>query len=150
MIPEDPGVAVLVRADRAADPEAVEHAREDLHRVLGARVLGVRLDALERRLGPDALDLELRDEHDRRAVRALREDDGPFGREKPEPRQIADVVLVEDDVAREAAAADELEEALAARLELGGGDPGKRLRGGGRHLAAIFARGRVAASPTWR
>ena len=135
VIAEDPGVAVLVGADRTADPDVVEHAREDRHRVLGARILGVRLDGLERRLRPDALDLELRDEDDRRAARALREHDGPFRREEPEPRQVADVVLVEDDVTRQAAAADELEEALAARLELRGGDPGERLGGGGRHLA---------------
>lgn len=103
--------------------------------MLRARVLGIRLDDFERRLGPGALDLEPRDEDDRRAVRALRKDDGPFRREEPEARQVADVVLVEDDVARQAAAADELEEALSPGLVLAGGDPGELLGRGGRHLA---------------
>ena len=43
---------------------------EDQHRVLEAGVLGVGLDALEGRLGADALDLEVGDEDHQRRPRA--------------------------------------------------------------------------------
>jgi hypothetical protein len=54
-----PGVAVVVRSDVVLDAEVREHVREDQHRVLGSRVLGVRLDALEGGLRAGALDFEL-------------------------------------------------------------------------------------------
>ena len=137
LVAEDPGVAVLVGADPAADPEALEHPGEEAHRMLRAGVLGVRLDD-ERRLGPDPLDLELRDEHGHLAGRALREDDGPLGGEEPEVREVPDVVLVEEDVPGEPLGPNELEEPLAASLELCGRDPREgrsRLRC---HLAAVL------------
>ena len=68
LVPEDPRVAVLVDADPTGDAEVAEDAAQDPHRVLGARVLGIGLDVLERRLGAHALDLELRDEHGRLPV----------------------------------------------------------------------------------
>ena len=54
-----------------AIPSVGEHTREDQHRVLDARVLGVRLDPVEGGLRPHALDLELRHEHDQLAIPAL-------------------------------------------------------------------------------
>jgi len=65
--------------------------------VLGARVLGIRLDAVEAGLGADTGDLELGDERSRFATEALDVRDGTLGREKREPRQVLDVALVEDD-----------------------------------------------------
>ena len=59
LIAEDAGVAVVVGPERAADSHVLEHVAEDVHRVLDARVLRVRLDPLEGGLGPRALDLEL-------------------------------------------------------------------------------------------
>ena len=115
LVAEDPRVPVLVGTDPPADAEVVEHAAEDPHRVLRPRVLGVRLDVGERRLGPDALDLEVGDEHRHLASRALGEDDGALGREEPEPGEVADVVLVEEDVAAQLVGADELEQPLTAR-----------------------------------
>ncbi len=119
LIAEDAGVAVLVRADRAAHPELAREPGEDLHRVLDAGVLRIALDALERRLRAHALDLELGHEHCHLAVCALHVDDGPLGREEAEAREVADVLLVEEDVAAQTPAAHVLEQPPAPRLELG-------------------------------
>jgi hypothetical protein len=100
LVPEDPRVAVFVRADSAGGPEIRENAREDRHRVLGSGVLGIRLDACEGPLGERPLDLELRDEHRGLAADALRVHDGPLGREEPEPGEVLDLVRAEEDVAR--------------------------------------------------
>ena len=75
LIAEDAGVAVVVGPDRGADSHVLEHPREDVHRVLDARVLRVRLDSLEGGLGPCALDLELGDEHGHLARGAHRDAD---------------------------------------------------------------------------
>jgi hypothetical protein len=64
VVAEDAGIPVLVGPDRTGDAQVGEHAAEDEHRVLGAGVFGIRLDALERRLGLRPLDLELGHEHD--------------------------------------------------------------------------------------
>ena len=87
--------------------------------MLDARVLGVGLDPLEGGLGADALDLELGHEHGQLAARALREDDGPLGREEAEAREVADVVPVEEHVAARPALP-HAEQALAALLEFVG------------------------------
>ena len=118
LVAEDARVAVLVGADRAPDAEIGEHAREDAHRVLDARILGVRLDPLERRLGAHALDLELGDEHHHLARRVLREDDRPLRGEEAEAREVLDVVRVEEHVARQPVAPHVLEQPLAPRLQL--------------------------------
>ena len=97
LVAEDAGVAVLVGGDRARDPHVVEEPREDAHRVLGARVLGIRLDAVEAGLGADTGDLELGDERRGLAAEALDVRDGALGREEREARQVLDVALVEDD-----------------------------------------------------
>src|SRR5581483_10832541 len=57
LVAEDAGVAVLVDGDRPREAEIGDDAREDLQRMLEARVLGIRLDARKRRLGTRALDL---------------------------------------------------------------------------------------------
>jgi hypothetical protein len=100
LVAEDARVAVLVGADRAADAHVLEHTPEDAHRVLGAGVLGVRLDPLEVGLGARALDLELGDEDGEVAGRALGQGDRPLGGEEVEAREVPDVVLVEEDDAR--------------------------------------------------
>ena len=46
------------------------------------------------------------------------EDDGPLRREEAEGREVLDVVLIEEDVAREACAPHLLEQPLATRLQL--------------------------------
>ena len=146
LVAEDPRVPVLVGADPPADAEVVEHAAEEPHRVLRPGVLGVRLDAGERRLGPDALDLEVGDEHRHLASRALGEDDGPLGGEEPEAREVADVVLVEEDVAAQLLGADVLEQPLAAPLVLGRREPGRR----GRSRRSPCATGRAPRRPRAR
>src|SRR5581483_6644602 len=135
---EDARVAVRVGADPVANAQVGERAGQDRHRVLLARVLGVRLDPVEGRLLPGALDLELRDEDRRLALDGLRERDRPLVREEAEPRQVLDVRLVEDDDAGRALAARVVEEPLAPPGELCCGDSG-RLHGAddiGRSLPA--------------
>jgi hypothetical protein len=119
LVPEDAGIAVLVGAERPADPDVREHSAENLHRMLEPRVLGVRLDPRERRLGAGPLDLELGNEHDRLAAGALRIDHRPLVGEEDEAGEVADVVLAEEDVAAEAVARDVLEQPPAPLLELG-------------------------------
>ena len=109
-----PGIAVAVGAECAGDSHVCENPPEDAHRVLLARVFGIRLDALECRLFPYALDLELGYE-DGQIARGVRDDaDGTLGGEEVEVREVADVLLVEEDVAGEVVALDVLEQALAA------------------------------------
>ena len=87
--------------------------------MLDARVLRVRLDALERGLGAHALDLELGDEH-REAARGVHRDaDGTLGGEEVEAREVLDVAVVEEDAAGEALGCEVLEQAGAPGLELG-------------------------------
>jgi hypothetical protein len=93
--------------------------------VLGTRVLGIGLDALEVGLGAGALDLELGHEDGHFAACTLGEYDRPLRRQEVEARQVLDVRLVEEDVAGELAAADVFEQPLATRFEL-------RRRGAGR------------------
>ena len=70
--------------------------------MLDARVLRVRLDALERGLGAHALDLELGDEH-RQAARGIHRDaDRTLGGEEVEAREVLDVAVVEEDAAGQA------------------------------------------------
>ena len=95
--------------------------------MLDTRVFGVRLDPLERRLGAGALDLELRDEHDRLPGRALREDDGTLVREEAEAREVLDVVLPEEHVAAQPFPPHVLEHPAAPCLQLGRRYPGTRL-----------------------
>jgi hypothetical protein len=134
LIAQDAGVAVAIGADRVADPHVREYAREKLHRMLDPRVLGVRLDPLEGRLGAHALDLELGHEDGHLAHRALGEDDGALGREKAEAGEVLDVVRVEQDISREPGVPHVLEQPLTPRLELRRGDSGSRF-GALRHLS---------------
>ena len=113
LVAEDARVAVVVGADRVAQPDVGDDPREDRHRVLEARVLRIRLDALEAGLGLRALDLELRHEDRRLAADALGVDHRPLVREEPEAREVLDVVGAEEDVAREALAPDVLQQPLA-------------------------------------
>ena len=75
-------------------------------------------------LGEDALDFELGDEDRHLAGRVPDEGDGPLGGEKAEAREVLDVALVEEDVARQRVAADVLEERLASRRQLFSRDSG--------------------------
>jgi hypothetical protein len=122
LVAEDAGVAVAVRADGAADAHVLQHLPQDPHRVLGARVLRVGLDPLQRGLRTDALDLELGDEHGQLSCSVRGERDRALRREEAEAREVLDVLLVEEHVAGEFAAAHVLEEAFAARLQLVRGD----------------------------
>jgi hypothetical protein len=127
-VAEDARIAVLVGSHRAGHAEVGEHAGEDRHRMLDPRVLGIRLDLLERRLGQHALDLELGDEREHVSSRTLGEDDGPLRGEEPEAGQVLDVVLIEDDVPAPPLAPDALEHPLAPPLELGDRDARSGMR----------------------
>jgi len=61
-VAEDSGVAVLLGAERATHAHVLEDALQDPHRVHLARVLRIRLDAVELGLRAHALDFELRNE----------------------------------------------------------------------------------------
>ena len=88
--------------------------------MLDAGVLGVGLDALVVGLGADALDLEPGHEDREVAARARDEGDRALGREEAEIREVADVLLVEEDDARQAVLCRTPEQALAAPLEFVG------------------------------
>jgi hypothetical protein len=90
--------------------------------VLGARVLGIRLDAVEAGLGADASDLELGHECRGLAAEPLDVGDGTLGREERESRQVLDVALVEDDEPGRPVLGDEGMQALPPFAELLGVD----------------------------
>ena len=127
LVAEDAGVAVVVGAERAADSHVLEHPPEDVHRVLDAGVLRVRLDSLEGGLGPRALDLELGHEDGELAGGVHRDADRALGGEEVEAREVLDVAVVEEDAAGQAHVLEELEQPRAPGLELGGGDAGQEL-----------------------
>ena len=87
--------------------------------MLDAGVLRVRLDALERRLGANALDLELGDEHREASRRVDRDADRTLGGEEVEAREVLDVPVVEEDAAGRGPGGQVLEQA---------GAPGSRAR----------------------
>ena len=159
LVAEDPGIAVAVGADRALDPEIGQHPRETEHRVLEPRVLRVRLDPLERGLGPRALDLELRHEDRRLAAGALRVHDRPLVREEPEAGEVLDVVGAEEDVPGQARAAHVLEQPSAPSSSSAGEMPSTarsvatraaRLRAQSRAPASSGARSRPRSTPRAR
>ena len=117
-VAEDARVAVLVGSDGAGDPHVEQHAGEDPHRMLVPRILGIRLDALEVGLGANALDLELRHEHHQVAGGIAGQRDGPLRRQEAEVRQVADVVLIEDDVPGQVVLGDVAQQPLAPLGEL--------------------------------
>ena len=118
-----PGIAVAVGA-HPLQAEAVEEAREDVHRVLASRVLGIRLDAIEVGLRADTLDLELGHEDDQLAGGAADDRHGAFRGEEAEAREVLDVFLVEEHVAVELLLDDLLEQKLAAHVQLVGVNAG--------------------------
>ena len=128
LVSEDPGVAVVVGRNRALDPRLSEDPRENQHRMLEARVLGIRLDPGERRLRACALDLELGHERKMLAVYALREDHRALVGEEVEARQVANRVLLEEDVARAACRTNALADTAAPRRKLVRRDPPGHLR----------------------
>src|SRR5581483_4289531 len=121
-VAEDPRIAVARRTDGRAHPESVEHARQHVHRMLAPGILDVRLDPPERRLRLDALDLELRHEHELVALRRADERDRPLGGEIREAGEVADQMLVEEHVAREPVRAAVGAQALPPRGMLVRGD----------------------------
>ena len=117
-VAEDARVAVLVRAQRPGDADVGEHAGEQPHRMLLARILRIRLDVLEVGLVADALDLELG--HERRQLAGAVRDHGdrPLGGEELEGREVADVVLAEEHVAVQLLAPNVLRRASRLASEL--------------------------------
>ena len=79
---------------------------------------GIRLDALEGALRARPLDLELGDEHGEVTCGVGDDPDRPLRRQEAEAREVADVVLVEEDETGEAMVVDVLEQAPAAGREL--------------------------------
>ncbi len=140
LVAEDAGVSILVGGDRARDPHVVEEPGEDPHGVLGARILAIRLDAVEAGLGADARDLELGHERRRLAAEPLHVGDGALGREEREARQILDVALVEDDEPARPLPGDERVQPLPPFAELVRADAG-----GDGDGATIVGRARQAA-----
>ena len=101
-VAEDPGVAVVVRADRSGEPGIGERPREGILGRRVARILEVVLDAIDRRPRLRVLDLEPGNHERSRSVRAEDEGDRPLGRRKCEARVVEDVVGVEQDDTDEA------------------------------------------------
>jgi len=124
-IAEDARIPVLVRRDRSGDAHLCEHTREDPHRVLLTRVLGVGRDACEGGLRLDARDLELGHERRGLAARALDVGNGTLGRQEREPRQVLDVALVEDHESGRVVIRDQRAQALPPLPELVGRDAGR-------------------------
>jgi hypothetical protein len=116
LVPEDPGIAVLIGCDRACQTEVRKRPRQNRHRVLASRVLGVRLDPVEVGLGARARDLELGDKDQCVAAHALCEDDRALVRQEPEPREVLDVRGVEEHVAGRAELADLIKQPSATLL----------------------------------
>ncbi len=88
---------------------------------------GIRLHPLERRLGPHALDLELRHEDGKVARGGDDERDGTLGDEEVEVRQVPDVVRIEKHEPGQLVALDALQQASASLRELRGRDAGQSL-----------------------
>jgi hypothetical protein len=92
--------------------------------VLGARVLGVGLDAIEVPLRLRPFDLELGNERQPLPV-SKRDHDRPLGGEEVEAGEVLDVRLIEEDDSAEPARSGVLEQRAAALRELGPGDAGR-------------------------
>ena len=122
-VAEDAWIAVAVRRD-LPQAEALEDAREDVHRVLEPWVLRIRLDPLEVGLRADSLDLELGHEDHQLARRAADERHGTFGGQEAEAGEVLDVLLVEEHVAVELLLGDLLEQKLSADVQLVRVNPG--------------------------
>ena len=118
LVAEDSRVAVLVGADRPLDSHVAQHAAQDQHRMLGAGVFRVRLDALELRLCTRPVDFELRHENRRLTRRALYEHDRPFCRQEVEAGEVLDVLLVEEHVAVELVRLRVLQQTLSTCAQL--------------------------------
>ena len=86
--------------------------------MLGSRVLGIRLHAVEAGLGTDTGDLELGDERSGLATEALDVRDGALGCEEREARQVLDVALVEDDEPARPVPGDECAQPVPSFAEL--------------------------------
>ena len=124
-IAEDARIPVLVRRDRSGDAHLCEHTREDPHRVLLTRILGVGRDACEGGLRLDARDLELGHERRGLAVGALDVGHRALGGQEREPRQVLDIALVEDHVSGGVVLCDQRVQALPSLPELVGRDTGR-------------------------
>ncbi len=93
--------------------------------MLGSRILGIRLDAVEVGLRTHAGDLELGHEGSGLPALALDVRDGPLGGKEREARQVLDVALVEDDETGRRPVREEGAQALAPLAELVGLDAGR-------------------------
>ena len=121
-VAEDPGVAVLIRADRAGEPGVGERSRE---RVLGrrvARVLEVVLDPVDRRPRLGVLHLEPGHHECSQSVGADDERDRSLGRREREAGVVEDVVRVEEHDPGETRCLRLAEQDVAARAVLRGRD----------------------------
>ena len=96
-VAEDPGVAVLVGADRSREAGVGERPREGILGPRVARVLEVVLDPVDRRLRSACSTSSLGTTSVRGSVRAEDEGDRALGRRKCEARVVEDVVRVEQD-----------------------------------------------------
>ncbi len=94
--------------------------------MLEPRILGIGLDPLELGLGADALDLELGHEDRQLPGPVPDHRNRALGREEPEAREVADVVLAEEHPPRQTLAENVLEEGPAPRLEFLGPNSGRR------------------------
>ena len=95
-VAEDPGIAVLVGADRSREPEVVDGRGEHVLRPRVAGILEVVVDAVERRARLRVLELEAWGDERPRAVRAENERDRPLGRDEGEARVVEDVRRIEE------------------------------------------------------
>ena len=127
LVAEDAGIAVLIGTDGTGDTELSEHPGEDSQRVVDPRVLRVRLHVLEGGLRPHPRDLELGDEGAEIAGRVPGDRDRPLGREEVEAGEVADVIVAEEDEARQLVSADVLEQRFAPQLQLCRGDARARI-----------------------
>ena len=118
LVAQDAGIAVLVGADGAAQPHVDQNALQDSHRMLGARVLRVGLDPVEVRLRAHPVDLELGNEGGQVAGRVRDDRDGSLSGKENKPREVLDVVLVEQHAPGETLAAHVVEQPLPPRREL--------------------------------